>query len=92
MPHVRRRHGKKTKQPKRTKPLDIRDPEALALHRELSVLRIAGRCKPGAHRDELMERRMAKLESSRPKAALAAVPNMEAQIIALREYYERKRT
>jgi len=93
MPHVQRRKGKKTKKPKRTQRLEMSG-EALALHRELSVLRIAGRCKPGQHRDELLERRMAKLEVSRPseERKVSVGDDMNAQIIALRDYYERKRS
>jgi hypothetical protein len=59
------RHSKKIAKPKRRTPLGITDPEALALHRELAALRIAGRAKPGKHRDELLKERFRKLDESR---------------------------
>jgi hypothetical protein len=64
MPHDMRRRKPKRKKPKRSQPLGISDPEALRLHRELSVLRIAGGAKPGAHKEELLDKRYEKLEES----------------------------
>lgn len=88
MPHVRR-HNKKTKQPKRTKPLDIKDPEALAIHRELAALRIAGAAKPGKRRDELLALRFNKLDEGQEMAEPLTGTLVE-RMLQLREHYERR--
>lgn len=64
MPHHTRQNKPKRKKPKRSQPLGISDPEVLLVHRELQVLRIAGGAKPGAHKDELMAKRLRKLSES----------------------------
>ena len=61
MPH-QTRHSRKSRQPKRTKALGISDPEALEIHRELALLRIAGGAKHGPRRRKLLAERMAKLD------------------------------
>jgi hypothetical protein len=74
MPHQTRHYKPRRKKPRRSQPLGITDPDALRLHRELVLLRIAGAARPGVHRDALIAQRFEKLQESAVEDAPSVTP------------------